>query len=174
MSAQSALGRRGVDQELISRVLRQLADRVATRLRAKKRAGRTITARVRHADLQSVTRSVTLPAPVSSTPIIAGVAAELVAAALRDHPDERVITLLAISVSQLVIETALQLELPLETDEVRLRPGSPAGSARWAVDRSVDRVRERFGRTSVGYASVVLSEVGTIPDEFRELAEKEI
>ena len=46
-----------------------------------------------------------------------------------------------------------------------------AGSARWAVDRAVDTVRERFGRAAVGYAPVVFREDGGVPDEFRELAE---
>ena len=54
-------------QRLLVATLRHLADRVATRLRAKARAGRTITVRVRFADLRSVTRSVTLPAAISAT-----------------------------------------------------------------------------------------------------------
>jgi len=173
VGAQSALGRRDVDPALVRRVLRHLADRVAARLRAKDRAGRTVTARVRFADLRSVTRSVTLPAAVSATAIVAEVAESLVTAALADHPDERAISLLAISVSHLVYEPALQLELPLALDDERRRPGTSRGAARWALDRSVDAVRDRYGRTSVGYASVALSSEGTVPDAFRELAERE-
>ena len=41
-----------------------------------------------------------------------------------------------------------------------------------SVDRSVDAVRARFGRESVGYAAVVFSDVSVVPEEFRELAEK--
>ena len=40
--------------------------------------GRTVTARVRFADMRSVTRSVTLPAPISATTMLAEVAEELV------------------------------------------------------------------------------------------------
>jgi DNA polymerase-4 len=173
VSAQSALGRKDKSPDLIRATLRHLADRVATRLRAKERAGRTITARVRFAEMQSVTRSVTLPSPISATPILAEVARSLVEAALADHEKERVITLLAIAVSQLVYEPALQLELPYELGDDEQRPGTAAGAARWALDRSVDAVRDRFGRESVGYASVSLSELGAVPDEFRELAEKD-
>ena len=54
------------------------------------------------------------------------------------------------------------------------RPGSEVGAARWAVDHSVDEVRRRFGRTAVGYASVALSPHGSVPEEFRELAEHEL
>ncbi|HZJ47780.1 MAG TPA: DNA polymerase IV, partial [Acidimicrobiia bacterium] len=55
VGAQSALGRRGVSDQLIGRTLRHLADRVATRLRAKQRAGHTVTVRIRFADLRAVT-----------------------------------------------------------------------------------------------------------------------
>src|SRR5581483_8297253 len=63
--AQSAIGRKPADEHVFGPTLRHLADRVATRLRAKSRPGRTVTVRVRFADLSSVTRSVTLPAPIS-------------------------------------------------------------------------------------------------------------
>ena len=125
---------------------------------------------VRFADLHAVTRSVTLPAAVSVTPILAEIAESLVRTALADHPEEKQITLLAISVSQLVYEAALQLELPFDLEGV-MRPGTEQGASRWALDKAVDEVRERFGRTSVGYASVELTEGGTVPDELRELAE---
>ena len=173
VGAQSALGRRDISPELIRTTLRHLADRVATRLRAKERAGKTVTVRVRFAEMQSITRSVTLPAAISATPILAEVAYSLVATALQDHPGEKAITLLAISVSHLVYEAALQLELPIDIGEENQRPGTSAGAARWALDRSVDGVRDRFGRKSVGYASVALSGTGAVPDEFRELAEKD-
>jgi DNA polymerase-4 len=88
--------------------------------------------RVRFADLRSITRSITLPAPVSSTPILAGVIAELVAAALAGYPEERELSLLGLSVSHLASETGLQLELPLDLGDGELmwpgtRPGRPDG-----------------------------------------------
>src|SRR6516225_956469 len=58
--AQSALGRKPAQARVFKPTLRHLADRVASRLRAKSRPGRTVTVRVRFADLRSVTRSVTL------------------------------------------------------------------------------------------------------------------
>jgi DNA polymerase-4 len=45
------------------------------------------------------------------------------------------------------------------------------GALRWSADRSVDAVRLRFGRDAIGYAAVLFSDVGHVPDEFRELAE---
>ena len=146
---------------------------MGSRLRAKQRAGRTITVRVRFTGLHSVTRSRTLAAPVSATRTLAEVAHELVRSALADHPPEAELTLLAISVSQLSDEPALQLELPLALGDDAVRPGTAAGAARWSVDQSMDEVRRRFGRGAVGYANVALSDLGTVPDEFRELAERD-
>jgi DNA polymerase-4 len=170
MGAQSALGRRTVSDPLLRVELGFLADRVATRLRAAERAGRTITVRVRFTGMRSITRSTTLPEAISTTLSLTELGVELAAAALADHPDEREITLLAISVSNLVPETPLQLALPLGVGDERHRQGTAVGSARWALDRAVDAVRSKFGREAVGNAGIMLRE-GGVPDEFRELAE---
>jgi len=162
-----------VSPELIRSVLGHLADRVAGRLRAKHRAGRTITVRVRFASMRAVTRSHTGPHPVSTTLTLTEIAERLVYKALADHVDQYQISLLAISVSNLVDQPVLQLELPVLPDDAE-RPGSRVGAARWAVDHSIDEVRRRFGRSAVGYAGVVLSRYSSAPDEFRELAEHEL
>ena len=171
LGAQSALGRRVATEQLLRGVLGFLADRVATRLRANERAGRTITVRVRLTGLRSVRRSVTLPEAISTTLTLTEESVRLANAALADHPAEREITLLAISVSNLVAESALQLELPLGIGDEGHHPGTAAGSARWALDRAMDEVRAKFGRDALGYAAVVFREAGGVPDEFRELAE---
>ncbi len=98
-------------------------------------------------------------------------ATDLAREALADNPGERQTSLLAVSVSNLVNEPALQLALPLRVEDDRHRPGTPLGAARWAADRSVDAIRARFGRSAVGYATVMFSDVGRVPDAFRELAE---
>jgi DNA polymerase IV len=46
--------------------------------------------------------------------------------------------------------------------------------ARWTADRAVDMIRDRFGWEAVGYGSVVLGLSRSVPDEFRELAEKDL
>jgi nucleotidyltransferase/DNA polymerase involved in DNA repair len=61
--AQSTLGKKSAEERVFRPTLRHLADRIATRLRAKARPGRTVTIRVRFADL----RSVTLDTPISAT-----------------------------------------------------------------------------------------------------------
>ncbi len=172
MGAQAALGRRVATPELLGSTLGYLADRVAGRLRAAGQAGRTVTVRVRFGGLRSVTRSATLPTAISSTLTLTELAIELAGSALHDHPHEREITLLAVSVANLAHEAALQLELPLDLAGDRYRPGTSQGAARWGVDRSVDAIRARFGHDAVRYARVVFSDVERVPEAFRELAER--
>jgi DNA polymerase IV len=149
--AQSALGKKRAEEQVVRPALRHLADRVATRLRSKSRPGRTVTVRVRFADLRSVTRSITL-----------------------DDPNEKSISLLAISVSHLERHWDVQLELPLGLEDEKRRPGTKSGIARWAADCAIDIIRDRFGWDAVGYGSVVLGPPRSVPDEFRELAEKDL
>ena len=172
--AQSALGRRPAVARVIRPTLAHLADRIAARLRARSLAGRTVTARVRFADLRSVTRSVTLDAPIAATATLAEIAEELVHAALADHPDERSISLLAISVAHLEKDPGLQLELSFGLEDEARRAGTRAGLARHAADRAIDRIRDRFGWGAIGYGSVALGAVRSVPDAFRELAERDL
>jgi DNA polymerase-4 len=174
VGAQSAIGRKPAEERIFGPILLYLADRIGTRLRAKSKSGGTVTARVRFANLNSVTRSVTLDAPISATAILAEVAEELVRAALADHPDEKTISLLAISVSHLEERWDVQLELPLGLKDEARRPGTKKGMARWVADCAVDRIRDRFGWDAIGYASVALGISRSVPDEFRKLAEKDL
>jgi len=170
--AQSALGRRPAEDRVTRPTLLHLADRIATRLRAKSRPGRTVTVRVRFADMRSVTRSVTLSAPISATRILAEVGEALVRAVLADHPQEKTISLLAIAVSHLEEHPLLQLELPMGLDDEQRRPGCKRGMARGLADRAVDAVRDRFGWQAIGYGPVALAMSRSVPDDFRQLAEK--
>jgi DNA polymerase-4 len=171
VGAQAALGRQLATAELVRETVGYLADRVAGRLRAAGKAGRTVTVRIRDPALRSTTRSVTLPAAISSTLSLTEVGSQLVFGALAEHPEEPHVSLLAVSVSNLVDERAVQLELALGLADERLRPGSAIGSARSRVDHSVDAIRDRFGRAAIGYAAVSFARPSRVPDEFRELAE---
>jgi DNA polymerase IV len=175
VGAQAALGRQAATPDLVRSTLGYLADRVGGRLRATGRAGRTVTVRVRFGDLRSVTRSVSLPFAASATLTLTELTTELADTVLAGHRAERQISLLGVSVSNLVDEPALQLELPLgvprRRGEDRRRPGTVGGVARFGVDRSVDAVRARFGRAAIGYGGVVFSDAARVPEPFRELAE---
>jgi DNA polymerase-4 len=124
---------------------------------------------VRFADLRAVTRSLTLDAPIAATATLTEIAEELVRAALADHPMEKHISLVAISVSHLEKHPKLQLEFSLGARHEERRAGTRRGLARHAADRAVDRIRDRFG-----YGSVAFGPYRSVPDEFRELAEKEL
>ncbi len=172
VGAQSALGSRPITRALVRETLGYLVDRVAGRLRIAGCGGRTVTVRVRFPALRSVTRSVTVPVAISTTLTLTELAMELAGSAIADNRHEPRITLLGVSVSNLVDEPVLQLELPLGLGDDRYRPGTPIGAARWGIDRAVDAVRDRFGREAVGYATVVFSGAHRVPEAFRELAER--
>lgn len=172
VGAQSALSRRRPEPDDVRAVLAHLSDRVSRRLRAKGRAGRTVTVAVRFAGMRRSTRSLTLPVPMSATLSLTEVAVRLAWSAIDDSaPCE--ITLLGVSVSNIVDQGAVQLELDLEPPDP-WRPGSAPGAARSAVDESMDAIRTRFGSGAVGYLPVVLRRGGVVPDEFRELAEHDL
>ena len=130
--------------------------------------------RVRFADLRSVTRSRTLRAPISATAMLAEIAEELVRACLAEHCEEKSISLLGISASNLETSPVVQLELPFAREDERRRPGSKRGMARRLADGAIDKIRKRFGWDAIGYGSVALGIARSVPDEFRELAEREL
>ena len=130
--AQSALGRKPAEEHVFRPTLRHLADRVASRLRAKSLLGGTVTVRVRFADLRSVTRSITLDAPISATATLAEIAEELVRTALADHPHEKSVSLLAISVSHLRSTGNFSWNCRWG---LRMKDAGPAQSEGWRVGR---------------------------------------
>ena len=68
----------------------------------------------------------------------------------------------------------LELELPLGLHDEPRRPGTKTGLSRWTADRAVDQIRDRFGWDAIGYGSVVLGLSRSVPDAFRELAERDL
>jgi DNA polymerase-4 len=68
----------------------------------------------------------------------------------------------------------MQLEFPLALADEARRPGTKQGRARFTADRAIDAIRHRFGWEAVGYGSVALGPARSVPDAFRELAEKEL
>jgi DNA polymerase-4 len=166
VGSQQALGR-GLDtREEMEVVIVNLADRVGRRLRAKDRAGATITVRIRLPGPRSVTRSHTLRSPTGSTAALATLGMTLLDRAIADNPGETV-TLIGISVSNLTTDDYRQLEFDLGEESV-LRPGNEAALKRSRLESSVDEVRGRFGRSLLSYG--VGS--GGMGDDFRRLAEK--
>jgi hypothetical protein len=71
-----------------------------------------------------------------------------------DHPHQKTISLLAISVSPLEEHWDVELELPLGLGDEGRRPGTKRGMTRWAVDHAVDNIRGRFGWHAIGCGSI--------------------
>ena len=131
-----------------------------------------MTVRVRFADLRSVTRSLTLPAPIAATAILAEVAEELVRGVLADHPAEQTISLLAISVSNLEEQAGVQLDASARLADEARAPGSRKGAARWLADRARRHdprpLRLGGGRLRVGRARRLALRPGRVPRAGRE------
>ncbi|MFQ5518146.1 MAG: DNA polymerase IV [Acidimicrobiia bacterium] len=172
VGAQSTFGRDVESPAVHRRVLMRLSERVGGRLRAKFRAGRTITVRARFSDFETVTRCTTVRVPVASTAGIYTISTELLKVLLVDRAAGRGLRLLGVSVSKLAYSPHVQLELPFA--DLAVCPGIGGGlrdQAELRLDTAVDSLRNRFGKSAVGRASVLLDSGsrGLVADEFSEL-----
>ncbi len=130
------------DSKALHRSLLDLAERVATRLRAKELAGRMVQLKVRFADFSTVTRCQTVNPPLDSALEILAVAKTL----LRRTDAERYpVRLLGISLSQLQAKHEGQGELF----------GTEQRQKTAALDGVVDLLRQRFGARGVQRASLM-------------------
>lgn len=134
-------GRDTGDRELVLRFLRQLADHVARRLRAKRLAGRTVVLKLRYADFRTITRQVTLEESTDQTRDIFGAVRNLLLRVANDHDVYR---LVGIHVTGVRGEAARQLELRSTGDrDKRL------------LETAMDRVRARFGDAVITHAALL-------------------
>ncbi len=126
------------DRDALRRELQRQAGRVGPRLRERQLAGRTVTIKVRYADFRTITRSVTVPDPVSADADIARLAT-----ALLDKVElGSGLRLLGVSVKGLGPPPASQSTLPFE-DGPCPRKGVDE------VQAAVDQVRARFGADAI-------------------------
>jgi DNA polymerase IV len=136
MGAQRALGRRRRPPEAVDAALAGLVDRVARRMRAARRVGRTVVLRLRFDDFARVTRSHTLPQATAHTETILDAARGLLAVAT-PMIEQRGLTLVGVAVGNLQDASAVQLALPFDHQ---------SGSE---LDATVDAVRDRFGSSAL-------------------------
>ena len=156
VGAQRALGRAGntMSAAEVDAVVIGLIDRIATRMRAAGRTGRTVTLRLRFNDFGRVTRSHTLPYATCSTHTILATARRLVVAAA-PLIAERGLTLVGFAVSGISAidrSGAEQLPLPFTT--------GPAPKNVEAVDAAVDQVRRRYGKSALTRGVLVGRDTG--------------
>ena len=147
IGSQRALGRRERTTDELDAILAGLVDRVTRRMRRAHRVCRTVVLRLRFADFSRATRSRTMVEPTAeSGPILAAARGLLVSA--HGLIAGRGITLLGISLSNLVDDNPLQLPLPFDE-----RP-------RDALDFALDNLRDRFGSNSITRAALLGKDSG--------------
>jgi len=147
IGSQHALGRAPKTPATIDASLMGLVDRVTRRMRNAHRVGRTVVLRLRFDDFTRVTRSRTLLHATASTESILATARALLAEAAPTI-EQRGLTLVGLSVSNLADDHAVQLPLPFAR-----RPRS-------ALDSTLDGVRERFGTSAVTRATLLHRDTG--------------
>jgi DNA polymerase-4 len=141
IGTQRALGRRARSPGALETDLLALVDRLSRRLRSARRVCRTVTLRLRFDDFARATRSHTLPEATAETAMLLDAARILLAEAM-PLIEERGITLIGLTFSNLFSDGAVQLALPFH---------GPASSA---IDATLDGLRDRFG--SFGVTRAVL------------------
>ncbi|MGX6603067.1 DNA polymerase IV [Micromonosporaceae bacterium Da 78-11] len=142
IGSQCALGRRSRPRPLseIDATLAALADRVTRRMRGARRAGRTVTLRLRFDDFGQATRSRSLLKATMQTDAILRTARALLAEA-EQLIATRGLTLIGLAVSNLDGDGAVQLPLPFD---------EPVADR---LDVAMDAVRDRFGSGSLTRAT---------------------
>lgn len=142
VGSQCALGRSSRSPAALDGVVVGLVDRVARRMRAAGRIGRTVVLRLRFGDFSRATRSRTISQATAATGTILVTARGLLAAAMPTI-ERRGVTLLGITVTNLEAGAGVQLELPLEHPD------------RIALDAALDEVRARFGSAALTRAALL-------------------
>ena len=125
------------DMEVLRAWLVELVEQVARRLRQHDIKGRTVELKVRFADVQTITRSMTLAAPTSITRDLLNTGLELLTKRLpaRHQP----IRLLGFGVSKLDGSGKSQQTLFDQPDRERHQE----------LDRVADQITEKFGRLAI-------------------------
>ncbi len=146
MGAETTFAVDSEDPRHIRQSLLRLAERVSARLRRESLAGPTITVKIRFADFTTLTRSLTLPAPLTLTDEIYWRALSLVE---KVPVGRRKVRLLGIAVSRLT-PTAAPGQMPLFPSDLRREKAAGA----------VDEIRRRFGEAGIVRASLLSPESG--------------
>ena len=128
------------DMEVLRAWLLELVEQVAHRLRRHNLKGRTVELKVRFADFQTVSRSITLPEPTCITQELWQAGVELLTARL--PPRHLSVRLLGMGVSGL--DSTISQGLLFDAEDRQKQS---------QLDEAADRIHERFGVAALGRAS---------------------
>jgi DNA polymerase-4 len=142
IGSQRALGNRPRTLDELALILTQLMDPLAQRLRERRSACSTVVLRLRYGDYTKATRSRTLGAPTDRTDVLLDIVHGLLTSAAPEL-SERGVTLVGVSLTNLVRSDAVQTQLELEWKD----------GAR--IDSALDAVRNRFGAKAVTRAALI-------------------
>ncbi len=131
----------GVDRQEAEAILLEVTDRVTYRMRSGHRVGKTVTLRLRFGDFSQATRSMTVHQATSETAVVLAAGRALLSGAWPTIR-ERGLTKVGIAVSGLTDDSVIQLALPLD------------GKDTIQLDAAMDKVRDRFGRSSIGLTTL--------------------
>jgi DNA polymerase-4 len=149
-----------VDPHELERHVLRMAESVATMLRGASNSARTITVKVKFKDLSLQSRAHTLDRPISTGGAIGQVAAALLASI---DPGEG-IRLLGVSASGLSAGGVDQLSFDLGDGLDDDNHSATAREQSWSeVTATMDAIRDRFGTSAVGAASMVTEEGVQVP-----------
>jgi DNA polymerase-4 len=140
IGAQRALGRRWRKPGELDAALMTLVDRVTRRLRAARRACRTVVLRLRFDDYSRATRSHTIAEATARTATLLRVARGLLAASGAVIA-QRGLTLIGVALTNLCDRDAIQLALPFDRTS--------------GLDETLDELRERFGTGAISRGTLV-------------------
>ncbi len=155
VSRETTFGRDLHEDDVVERELLRLAVRVATDLRKQALVARTITVKLRDSDFRTRSAQRTLVHPIESEQSVVRAARTLLRA-LRKR--RRVgVRLLGIGLSHFGDDTPMAPQLGLfPTAAVAPPPDEPVeGDRDRALTRALDRIRDRFGQTSIVPARLV-------------------
>ena len=131
------------DRELLKQHLLAQSQEVGRQLRRQGFLARTITLKLKDKDFKQITRSVTLDRPSQSSETLYRTAESLLARQVLN----KAIRLIGVGASALIADTTPQ--------QACLFPGVDRKESEWEkVDRTVDRIAERFGQSAVHRGSL--------------------
>lgn len=149
IGSQRSFPRGGLSTTEAETILLEVVDGVCGRMRKAHRVGRTVVLRLRFGDFTSGTRSSTLAQSTASTDEILRVARRLLDAN-SDEIDERGLTRVGISVTNLTNDDAVQLAFNFERPPPEL-------------DTTIDTIRERFGGAAIKRAALINRSDRSVP-----------
>jgi DNA polymerase-4 len=129
------------DTAVLQRTLLQMSDSLATRLRHEHLVAKTVRLKLRYPDFSTITRQQHLKTPTDQADTVYGLAIDLLH---QNLPSGQRLRLLGLAVSDLIEEGGYQLSLLDSSDQKQIK-----------LSRTVDLIRERYGRGAISRASLL-------------------